>query len=157
MSDTDGLLKIGDFAEAAQTNLRTLRYYEELGLLNPAARSSGGFRYYRPTDVNRVRLIRNLQELGLHLDRVRDLMGSREVLEDSRDLLDRTRKALEEHLELIRQRKEALDEQTEGVRSALVKLDTCRGCEHSPGLHNNFCEPCTRTGGSLPALLSALF
>ena len=54
----DHLLKIGDFAKLADTNLRTLRYYEELGLLTPAERSDGGFRHYRATDVNRVRAIK---------------------------------------------------------------------------------------------------
>ncbi|MDP6538404.1 MAG: MerR family transcriptional regulator [Planctomycetota bacterium] len=157
MSENNGLLKIGDFAEAANTNLRTLRYYEELGLLTPASRSAGGFRYYRPTDVHRVLLIRSLQELGLHLDRIRDLMGSREALEGRRELLERTRRALGEHLELLEKRRRVLDEQSGSVRSALDKLDACDGCEHSPGPENNYCEPCTRTGTALPDLLSALF
>ena len=157
MRETNGLLKIGDFAEAAQTNLRTLRYYEELGLLSPASRSAGGFRYYRPTDVHRVLLIRNLQELGLHLDGIRDLMGSREALEDNGDLLERTRRALEEHLELLGKRMQMLDEQSASIRSALGKLDSCDGCEHSPDPENNYCEPCARTGAALTALLSALF
>ena len=39
MKENSELLKIGDFARVAGTNLRTLRYYEELGLLTPAARS----------------------------------------------------------------------------------------------------------------------
>ena len=65
MNRPDELLKIGAFAELAGTNLRTLRYYEEIGLLEPALRSRGRFRYYRPTDLNRVRMIRNLQDLGL--------------------------------------------------------------------------------------------
>jgi hypothetical protein len=52
MTQARKLLKIGAFAELAGTNLRTLCYYEEVGLLQPAARSSGGFRYYRePTST----------------------------------------------------------------------------------------------------------
>src|SRR4051812_49004365 len=81
------LLKIGDFARLADTNLRTLRYYEELGLLAPASRSQGGFRYYRRTDVNRVHMIRDLQELGLQLDRIRELMAARENGEEREPFL----------------------------------------------------------------------
>ena len=81
MSVQPDLLKIGDFAKLANTNLRTLRYYEELGLIQPATRSQGGFRYYRHTDIHRVQMIRDLQELGLHLDRIRELMA---VLEGQR-------------------------------------------------------------------------
>ena len=52
MSQEPKLHKIGVFAKMAGTNLRTLRYYEEVGLLQPAARSNGGFRYYRDSDLN---------------------------------------------------------------------------------------------------------
>ena len=58
------LIKIGDFAELAGTNLRTLRYYEEIGLLAPAARSAGGFRYYRREDLDRLRMVASLQDLA---------------------------------------------------------------------------------------------
>ena len=52
MTQARKLLKIGAFAELAGTNLRTPCYYEEVGLLQPAGRSSGGFRYYRePTST----------------------------------------------------------------------------------------------------------
>ena len=78
MTISDDLLKIGDFARLANTNLRTLRYYEEVGLLVPAARSDGGFRYYRPTDVNRVRLVWDLQQLGLQLEKIAKLLGEHE-------------------------------------------------------------------------------
>ena len=66
------LLKIGKFAKLAKTNLRTLRYYEELGLVTPSRRSKGGFRYYRPTDLARVEMIQFLQELGLPLEEIRN-------------------------------------------------------------------------------------
>lgn len=157
MRENLDLLKIGDFARLAGTNLRTLRYYEELGLITPAERSRGGFRYYRPTDVNRVQLIRDLQELGLHLDRIRELMGSRHASEDRAQLLCRVREALCEHERLLEERMRTLESQRSRIRTALDKIGTCGSCEHSPSPRNNFCEPCGRTGSSLPDLLSALF
>ena len=54
MTETHELLRIGLFAEHAKTKLRTLRYYEEVGLLSPVARSQGRFRYYRREDLNRT-------------------------------------------------------------------------------------------------------
>ena len=56
MTSQEDLVKIGDFARLAHTNLRTLRYYEEIGLLQPALRSDGGFRYFRQTDLNNILL-----------------------------------------------------------------------------------------------------
>jgi DNA-binding transcriptional MerR regulator len=151
------LLKIGDFARLADTNLRTLRYYEELGLISPATRSQGGFRYYRRTDINRVRLIHDLQELGLHLDRIRDLLASRSHEEGRELFLARVQDALAEQDRLLQQRMAALEEQRRKVSQALHKLSECRHCQLSPHPENNFCEPCATTGEVLPEHLSALF
>src|SRR5688572_29001550 len=107
MITQDGLLKIGDFARLAGTNLRTLRYYEEIGLLVPAARSQGGFRYYRGTDLNRLNMVRDLQELGLHLDRIRELMSTREELGSRAGFLKRVRAALAEQDRLLAQKSRA--------------------------------------------------
>jgi DNA-binding transcriptional MerR regulator len=151
------LLKIGDFARLADTNLRTLRYYEELGLISPASRSQGGFRYYRRTDINRVNMIRDLQELGLHLDRIRELMAARENGEEREQFLGRVRQALEEQDHLLEQRMQTLTTQRKKVAQALHKIGECRHCTHSPHHDNNYCEPCGTTGESLPDHLSALF
>jgi DNA-binding transcriptional MerR regulator len=155
------LLKIGEFAEAAGTNLRTLRYYEELGLLHPQLRSDGGFRYYRPTDVNRVRLIHGLQELGLPLERIRGLVDTRELTREGPEQrtawIGRVRAALAEHRRLISERIETLQGQRDQIDLASLKLDSCVVCEHQPEAANNFCEPCQQTGNDLPASLSALF
>jgi DNA-binding transcriptional MerR regulator len=151
------LIKIGDFARLADTNLRTLRYYEELGLIHPAWRSQGGFRYYRAADVHRVGMIRDLQELGLHLDRIRELMAARDSTRGREAFFARIREALEEHDRLLEQRMQTLNAQRRKVAQALHKIGECRHCALSPNAENNFCEPCTTTGESLPEHLSALF
>lgn len=157
MTSHSDLLKIGDFAKLANTNLRTLRYYEELGLLQPASRSQGGFRYYRQTDVHRVQMIRDLQELGLHLDRIRDLMAVRSQPEDRRLFLERVREALTAQDRLLEEKMKVLEGQRRKVAAALHKINECAHCEHSPTEANNFCQPCKTTGEVLPDHLSALF
>jgi DNA-binding transcriptional MerR regulator len=151
------LLKIGDFAKLANTNLRTLRYYEELGLIQPASRSQGGFRYYRRTDINRVQMIHDLQELGLHLDRIRELIAVRESTHDRSIAIARVREALAEQDRLLREKEAILGEQRRKVAQAMHKINECRFCEHAPSPENNFCEPCCTTGEKLPDHLSALF
>lgn len=151
------LLKIGDFARLADTNLRTLRYYEELGLLEPARRSQGGFRYYRPTDLNRLRMIRDLQELGLSLDAIRELMATRQAGLPRQEMLARVDRALSEQQRLIQARIAELNNQVQSLEQARHKLSACGQCSHSPAPWNNFCEPCTATGEDLPKPLSALF
>jgi DNA-binding transcriptional MerR regulator len=157
MTAPEGLLKIGDFARVADTNLRTLRYYEEIGLLVPAARSPGGFRYYRQTDLNRLNMIRDLQELGLHLDRIHELMNTREGAPTRESFLGRVRRALAEQDRLLAEKMTALGEQRSRIAEALSKVHECERCRHTPRDNNNHCEPCMVTGQPLPATVSALY
>lgn len=151
------LLKIGDFARLAGTNLRTLRYYEELELMTPASRSKGGFRYYRRTDINRLNMIRSLQELGLQLERIKDVLSTRQHLGNHERFLAGVRLALDEQDRLLAERVADLEAQREKIAAARSKLAQCEICEHSPGPGNNFCDPCPATGEPLPEDVSALF
>jgi MerR family transcriptional regulator, repressor of the yfmOP operon len=79
------LLRIGEAAELAGVSSRTLRYYEELGLLVPAGHSAGGARRYTGDDVARLRKIRELQELlGFDLTEIRAILKGEDQLADLR-------------------------------------------------------------------------
>jgi len=79
------LLRIGEAAERAGTSCRTLRYYEELGLLRPARHSAGGARRYSEEDVARLRRIRELQELlGFDLGEIGDILHNEDQLAELR-------------------------------------------------------------------------
>lgn len=155
--DRPNLLKIGDFARLADTNLRTLRYYEELGIFMPAERSAGGFRYYRETDVNRLDMIRQLQDLGMQLDEIGELLTSREESLSREQFLAKVRLILSRQDELLAQRISELEDQRERIGRAMKKTAECAQCVASPELANNFCEPCVCTGTPLPKSISALF
>lgn len=158
MESTNGLLKIGDFARFADTNLRTLRYYEELKLMEPAARSEGGFRYYRETDANRVHLIRDLQNLGLPLEGIADLLSKPPENESQAAFIKRVQSTLKRYDELLSDRILQLENQRKRVKTAVSKMSDCsNGCDHVPSSENNLCEPCPISGVGLPRLLSALF
>ena len=126
-------------------------------MVNPASRSRGGFRYYRQTDLNRLNMIRDLQALGLQLDRIGELMQTRETLGDRARFLERVQQALREQDRLLVERAAALEEQRGKIRMALGKLESCKTCEFTPNPANNYCEPCCLTGDKLPEEVSALF
>ena len=73
MSGRPGLLQIGEVAHRVELSLRTVRYYEEVGLITPSARSEGGFRLYSENDVERLLLIKRMRPLGLTLDEIGEL------------------------------------------------------------------------------------
>jgi len=155
--DSVQLLKIGEFARQAGVSLRTLRYYEELGLIAPTARTRGGFRYYRLADLSRLRLIREMQDLGLTLDHIGDLLVAPDPETDRRGFLERVRLALAEQERLITAHIAQFEEQRSRIGKGLAKLAECSACEHVPSSKNNHCEPCCLTGGHLPEALRALY
>ncbi len=67
-------MKIGELAQVAQCSVETLRYYEKEGLLPAPARTSGNFRKYGPTHVERLRFIRNCRALDMSHDEIRTLL-----------------------------------------------------------------------------------
>jgi DNA-binding transcriptional MerR regulator len=68
-------MQIGEVAERTGLSLRTIRYYEEVGLVAPSARSQGGFRLYTEPDVARLQLAKRMKPLGFQLDEMRELIG----------------------------------------------------------------------------------
>jgi DNA-binding transcriptional MerR regulator len=82
MPDSDRMLQIGEVAERVGLSLRSVRFYEEAGLLTPAARSEGGFRLYTETQVDRLLLIKRMKPLGFSVDQMRDLLIAYDAVED---------------------------------------------------------------------------
>lgn len=79
----EAYLQIGEVAERTGVTQRTLRFYEEKGLLRPPTRMDGGFRLYSEDDVTRVEHIRQLQNLlGVTLAEIKEMVDAEEVLQE---------------------------------------------------------------------------
>jgi MerR family transcriptional regulator, repressor of the yfmOP operon len=78
---TDPHLRIGEAADHAGVSTRTLRYYQELGLLTPSGTTAGGARRYSDADVARIHRIRHLQDLvGFDLNEIRTVLNAEDRL-----------------------------------------------------------------------------
>ncbi|MEV0889138.1 MerR family transcriptional regulator [Streptomyces microflavus] len=116
----DKHMQIGEVAARTELSLRTIRHYEETGLVIPSARSQGGFRLYTETDIARLMVIRRMKPLGFTLDQMRDLLDATDRL-DSDDALDTgEREAL---LERVRTYQQAAAEQVEKLRIQLERAE----------------------------------
>ncbi|MBI1886254.1 MAG: MerR family transcriptional regulator, partial [Chloroflexi bacterium] len=81
----EAYLQIGEVAERTGVTQRTLRFYEEKGLLQPPSRMEGGFRLYSEDDVRRVELIKKLQSLlGVTLAEIKEMVEAQETLRQVR-------------------------------------------------------------------------
>ncbi len=82
----DAGLRISDAATRAGVSARTLRYYEELGLLAPSGYTAGGERRYRTDDLARLDRILELREvLGMNLDEIKEFLDSENRLNEVRE------------------------------------------------------------------------
>ena len=83
-------MHIGELAEKTGLSLRTIRHYDEVGLLKPSGRTDGGFRLYTQHDLSRLMLIRRMKPLGFPLEEMTDLLRLIDTLSgtDSSDAVD---------------------------------------------------------------------
>lgn len=125
-SGADASLRIGEVAQQVGVTTRTLRYWEEIGLVAPSGHLHGGCRLYSPVEVERVARIRDLQSLlGFSLAEIR-------VVLDTDDVLDRLRRAFREGARTDRQQRllsEAIganDRLVERLDSTLRRIEDFR-------------------------------
>ena len=109
-------LQIGEVAEQLALTPRTLRYYEEIGLLAPPSRMEGGFRLYSAADIDRLESIVQLKRLlGFSLREIKQVVEAMESLkllrQESKQAsdLETKRDSLRKGLEILEQQVEVLD------------------------------------------------
>jgi len=68
-------MKIGDLSRATETKVTTIRFYEQIALLDRPARTASGRRTYDPPAVERLNFIRNARRLGFSIDEIRSLLA----------------------------------------------------------------------------------
>jgi MerR family copper efflux transcriptional regulator len=124
------LMQIGQVAERTGLSLRTIRFYEENGLVIPSARSEGGFRLYSEDEVARLEVIKRMKPLGFTLEETRELLTLLADLDaatgERAQLLDRLRMFHEAATARVTALKEQLAV-AEGFAEALAgRLDASR-------------------------------
>ncbi len=116
-------MRIGELAERTGLTPRTIRYYEQLGLLGPSERSGGGFRYYTASEEERLQKITMLKQLGLSLEEIRDVaelyFTDATYLKGKRRLLE----ILKLHLAETEERMEGLQRFHADLKGAIGRIE----------------------------------
>jgi DNA-binding transcriptional MerR regulator len=102
------ILTTGDLARTTGETVRTVRFYEEQGLLRPATVSDGGHRRYDGNALERLQLILDLRELGLSIPDIRAMLAMREGCRTASEFRGLLRERLPTHLAKARERIERL-------------------------------------------------
>lgn len=112
------MMHIGEVAERTGLSLRTIRHYDEVGLLPPSGRTEGGFRLYTEPDVERLQHIRRIAPLGFTLEETTDILRllNGEVSEVPReDYLARAKQARDKLARKLRQSDELIADLESGA------------------------------------------
>ena len=110
-------MRIGELAARFGLNPKTIRYYEEIGLLPRAGRNTSGYRFYDQRDIEQLGFIRRAKTLGLSLDEIRDILAVQE--EDS--------PPCGQVLSLIDTKISAIDQRMAELQAFRTELATLRG------------------------------
>ncbi len=122
-------------ARATGSTVRTIRFYEEEGLLVPAVVSEGGHRRYTADDLERLRLIGDLRELGLSLCEIRSILDLRSGCHSAAEFALRFQEVLGAHLEEAQRRLERLRRMRREMLAALASIQerlSSAGAEQCP-------------------------
>ena len=115
-------LSSGDLARATGNTVRTIRFYEEEKLLTPAVVSDGGHRRYTEDDLERLRLITDLRELGLSLCEIRSILDLRNGCHNAAEFAIRFQQVLAGHLEEAQRRLDRLRRVKQELFDALENI-----------------------------------
>jgi MerR family transcriptional regulator, copper efflux regulator len=96
------VMHIGEVAARTELSLRSLRHWEEVGLLTPSGRTEGGFRLYTEADVDQIMVIRRMKPLGFSLDQMKAAMADIETLTND-EAVPEARDSARERLHATRQ------------------------------------------------------
>ncbi|MGC2997300.1 MerR family transcriptional regulator [Streptomyces sp. G35A] len=113
-------MQIGEVAARTELSLRTIRHYEETGLVIPSARSQGGFRLYTESDVQRLMVIRRMKPLGFTLEQMRDLLDATDRLDHAETTDGTEREVL---LERVRTYEQDASRKIEELRIQLARAE----------------------------------
>ena len=137
MDRGSGYLQIGEAANRAGLTQRTLRYYEELGLLKPASRMEGDFRLYSAEDMDRIEYIKNLRDvLGFSLAEIRDMVAAEDVrnqlkselsgavdIELRRARLLQLKEVAVRQMRIVTEKRQRLKEMRAGIQQRIDRAD----------------------------------
>ena len=126
------LLKIGEIARRAGVTLRTIRYYQALGLIRAACRTPGGMRLFRPETIDRARLIRDLRRLDVPLAQIKALLQAQGQAATGAERARVFGETLSRSLAEAEQRLLGYQGLRENLVRALATLQSCRRCDRPP-------------------------
>lgn len=123
------LLTTGDMARESGSTLRTVRFYEEEGLIAPQGRTGGGHRHFDPKELVKLQLALDLREAGLSLADIKRLFDLKTSCESPQEASREMQSVLEQQITEMQAKISNLRRLRDDLVSMVSVIDECKACE----------------------------
>lgn len=129
--ENNQIIAIGDLAKSVGLTTRTLRYWEEVGIIESEERTDGANRGYSPYYVRRIKFIMKLKELGLTIKEMQDLYVAYGEAKETDQMIPRLIAVLDKHTRMVDEKVARLHSLRKDIveyrQKMAVKLSSCSG------------------------------
>jgi DNA-binding transcriptional MerR regulator len=156
MPTKKGLLTTGDLARRTGNTLRTVRFYEEEGLLAPHERSRGGRRLFDQGQADKLQLISDMRDIGLSLPVIKEVFRIKHECHSATEASHQVRTFLREQIERLHEQIKLMQRVRDGFEKAVEVFRQCEQCKED-WMHRR-CATCDNLAHSeLPANVRMLW
>jgi DNA-binding transcriptional MerR regulator len=145
----NGWFTTGEMARLTNNTLRTVRFYEEAGILQPIGRTEGGHRLFERAQLDRLLLVSDMREAGFSLDDIRHLLETKQRATSGAEAAAEATEALKGRMQQLRSKIDVLTRLHDDLAKTVETAGQCLDCE-STELFPDRCGECTRVEGSAP-------
>lgn len=115
------MINIGEAANISGVSAKMIRYYEQIGLIPPAYRTSAGYRLYAEKDIHRLRFVRRARDLGFSVPEISELL---DLWDDHSRQSSDVKRLAQEHLDDLHEKIEGLQQMADSLKKL---IDSCAG------------------------------
>ena len=128
-TEREGLLTTGDMARLSASTLRTVRFYEEAGLLEPECRSAGGHRLFEKRQLTKLQLALDLREGGLSVQDIKALFYLKSECQTPEEASKTMSGVLQEKIDCMQSKIDKLRNLRQELTSMIQSISDCNSCE----------------------------
>jgi DNA-binding transcriptional MerR regulator len=152
------LLTTGEMARLSNSTLRTVRFYEEEGILRPARRTDGGHRLFERSELDRLMLVTDLRMAGLSLDDIKAILDVKRAASSGSAAAESAVRVLGVRIAELKEKLTVLDRLREDLEETSRIVAGCLACQHETSFPDG-CATCSvmTTHPTLPRSVRVLW
>ncbi len=138
----------GEMARLSDNTLRTVRFYEEAGILRPIGRTEGGHRLFERSELDRLMLVSDMREAGLSLEEIRKLLETKQLASSGPEAAKAAIESLRKYMEELKRKVDVLTRLHLDLAQTVETATHCLDCTHQE--FPNHCRDCESIAGQKP-------